>query len=100
MVMLGASSTTVEEDLDAALDDILGDALMEAENPVGVTPGTHMENSRPMPPTLVETEVRVSFIHSHSFLLSSYFCHRPSIRLLYNVSSRHLYALIVLFFCL
>ena len=51
-----------EQDLDAALDDILGEALMDAENPLGLTPGTHMENSRPMPPTLVETEVRAAHI--------------------------------------
>lgn len=79
-MVLGA---TVEEDLDAALDDILGDALMEAENPVGVTPGTHMENSRPMPPTLVETEVRVVVVSIHLLIVvsfSSYLCHEASIR--------------------
>jgi hypothetical protein len=43
---------TVEEELDAALDGILGDAFKEAEG--GVAPGTHMEGSKPMPKTLVE----------------------------------------------
>lgn len=44
---------TVEEDLDAALDDILGDAFKEARD-YGVQPGTHIEGSKPMPKTLVE----------------------------------------------
>ena len=44
--------TTVEEELDAALDGILGEALKDAGG--GVAPGTHMEGSKPMPKTLVE----------------------------------------------
>jgi hypothetical protein len=44
---------TVEEDLDAALDDILGDAFKQARD-YGVQPGTHIEGSKPMPKTLVE----------------------------------------------
>jgi hypothetical protein len=67
MILASSSATTsVEEDLDAALDDILGEALMEAENPIGVMPGTHMKNSRPMPRPLVE---QVRHIHIFCWLL-------------------------------
>lgn len=52
-----SSAAAVEEDLDAALDDILGGAFAEASNPVDVEPGTHMKGSRPMPPALVEQDV-------------------------------------------
>ena len=45
------TQATVEEDLDAALDDILGGAFKESN---GVEPGTHIEGSHPMPKTLVE----------------------------------------------
>lgn len=58
------STSTVEEDLDAALDDILGgaddalddilgEAFLEAENPADMEPGTHMKGSHPMPEALV-----------------------------------------------
>lgn len=48
-----SSSTTVEDDLDAALDNLLDDALYEAENPIQQGKN-HIQGSRPMPPTLVE----------------------------------------------
>jgi len=51
------SSAAVEEDLDAALDDILGDAFKEAKDPIDMQPGTHMKHSRPISKNLVE-EVR------------------------------------------
>jgi hypothetical protein len=44
----------VEEDLDAALDDILGEAMLEAEEPLNMSKGVHMEDSRPMPKKLME----------------------------------------------
>ena len=56
-------SAAVEEDLDAALDNILGDAFKEAKNPVDMQPGTHMKHSRPIPENLVE-EVRPQKISS------------------------------------
>lgn len=44
-----ARGVAVEEDLDAALDNLLGDAIKDAEG------GEHMKDSRPVPPALVET---------------------------------------------
>lgn len=59
------AEATVEEDLDAALDDILGTTKLEAEsNGVktnGVDTGTHIEGSHPIPKTLVE---KVCTVHS------------------------------------
>jgi len=52
-----SSPSSVDEDLDAALDDILGEAFKEAENPIDMEPGNHIEGSRPIPRTLVEEEV-------------------------------------------
>jgi hypothetical protein len=46
------NSMAVDEDLDSALDSILGEAFEEAEG--GREPGTHIEGSRPIPKTLVE----------------------------------------------
>ena len=47
---IGAS---VEEDLDVALNDILGDTFAEAQSN-GVDTGTHMKGSHPIPKALVE----------------------------------------------
>lgn len=41
-------ATEVDEDLDAALDGLLGETFSEIE-------GTHMEDSKPIPDALVET---------------------------------------------
>lgn len=46
-------STAQDEDLDAALDHLLEDAVVEAENPLHEG-GSHMKQSRPMPSALVE----------------------------------------------
>ena len=45
-----ARDVAVEEDLDAALDNLLGDAVKE-----GKDSEHHMKDSKPVPPTLVET---------------------------------------------
>jgi len=54
-------SSTVEENLDAALEDILGDALLEAENPPDMQPGNHMKGSRPMPKNLIEEDADIDY---------------------------------------
>ncbi len=65
-MMSTAASTTENEtdhDLDLALDEILGEAFLEAENPpanardVGGTRG-HVEGSRAFPRDLMAEEVR------------------------------------------
>lgn len=51
------AEATVEEDLDAALDDILGDTIEEVESSNGIAvdaTGTHIEGSHPIPKALVE----------------------------------------------
>lgn len=48
------AEASVEEDLDTALDDILGDAFTEADSNGAVDTGTHIEGSHPIPKTLVE----------------------------------------------
>jgi hypothetical protein len=53
------ASTAIEEDLDAALDDILGDAIQEAEYPAGMQTGSHLPETHSIPQNLVE-EVRYS----------------------------------------
>jgi ATP-dependent RNA helicase DDX21 len=52
-----ATKATVEEDLDAALDDVLAGAYTEAKTPAGVEPVNHMKNSHPMPSPLVEQDI-------------------------------------------
>ena len=54
------SVTNIEEDLDAALDSILGDALAQAEDPRELKLEEHMKGSKPIPKVLIE-EVRVIF---------------------------------------
>jgi hypothetical protein len=53
----------VAEDLDAALDDLLGNAF-KSENPPA--PENHMKDSKPVPPKLVDTvSVLVGSCESH-----------------------------------
>jgi len=61
-----ASSTEVDEDLDAALDDILGEAFSEVDTVPAASNGDrrqrhHMEGSRPMPKQLVEQDDVVNY---------------------------------------
>lgn len=46
--------TQVEEDLDAALDNLLGDAFLEAGDPRDLETEAHMKDSHPIPAALVE----------------------------------------------
>mmetsp|Transcript_9582 Transcript_9582/g.13573 ORF Transcript_9582/g.13573 Transcript_9582/m.13573 type:complete len:847 (+) Transcript_9582:268-2808(+) len=55
------AATPVDEDLDKALDDILGDAFFEAENPDDMEPGNHIKGSHPMPKNLVAQDDPVDF---------------------------------------
>mmetsp|Transcript_21545 Transcript_21545/g.30003 ORF Transcript_21545/g.30003 Transcript_21545/m.30003 type:complete len:852 (+) Transcript_21545:217-2772(+) len=55
------AATPVDEDLDKALDDILGDALFEASNPADMEPGNHIKGSHPMPENLVAQDDPVDF---------------------------------------
>jgi hypothetical protein len=52
---------TTDNELDSALDDILGEALAEAENPAAMEGEGHIEGSHPFPKELVE-EVRSIFV--------------------------------------
>jgi hypothetical protein len=54
-------AANVEEDLDAALDDILGEALQEAEEPLDTSKGGHIEGAKPMPAAVVELVSHVMF---------------------------------------
>jgi len=63
------ADASVEEDLDAALDEILGEAFTEADSNGAiksskngiVDTGTHIEGSHPIPKTLVEKDDPVDF---------------------------------------
>jgi hypothetical protein len=60
------AEATVEEDLDAALDDILGDTIEEVEssssNGIAIdATGTHIEGSHPIPKALVEKVRTLSY---------------------------------------
>lgn len=44
----------VDEDLDAALDSLLGSAKDEAEDPRDLESEAHMKDSHPIPPNLLE----------------------------------------------
>lgn len=50
-----AMSTAIDEELDSALNDLLGEALKEAEEPAAQAGSGHIEGSHPFPKELVET---------------------------------------------
>jgi hypothetical protein len=64
------SSAAVEEDLDAALEDILGEALKEAEEP-HMNQNGHMRDSKPMPRRLIERDEDVIDYKDPKFLSTS-----------------------------
>jgi ATP-dependent RNA helicase DDX21 len=51
----------VEEDLDTALDSLLGDAFIEAEDPLDLENEAHMKDSQPVPKKLVEEMDPINF---------------------------------------
>jgi len=58
------ASSPVGKDLDAALDDILGEAFLEAESPpVTVQSGNHIKGSHPIAENLF---AKVSYLSSHT----------------------------------
>jgi hypothetical protein len=69
---LSVRGVAVEEDLDAALDDLLGDAFKDAEEPLDLEKPNeneaHMKDSHPVPAALVET---VSPLPTHWQILYS-----------------------------
>ncbi|KAL7554338.1 hypothetical protein ACHAWF_018196 [Thalassiosira exigua] len=55
------TDTDVDEELNGALDEILGEALREAEDPPASNDRGHVEGSRAFPKELVEAEVEEDF---------------------------------------
>lgn len=67
---MSAQATTTDEELDTALDEILGEALQEAENPAADGERGHIEGSHPFPKELVE-EVKEEDYTNPKFLSTS-----------------------------
>ena len=74
--LLSQGVASVDEDLDAALDSLLGDAFDEAEDPRDLQVEEHMKDSHPIPRNLVEEVSRfyaVRWVYSVKDFLTFFF---------------------------
>lgn len=92
--LLGDALNNAPAAQDSALDELLSEALKEAETPGAEAGSGHIEGSHPFPKDLVET-VRSPFVPAFCF-----YCYRPSSRISFNHSSRKKTFMILNFFLL